>query len=157
MPTLEDIFPISLIERPLRYSSTEVNPVNILRAELTRAASVHRERTDKLLVSLAVTWFQLSRLAADSAATGIVEMRDRLEIVQANLFDELQPYGVEIRDLTGQPFSPNEQPLVDVRGHRQNPELTEPIVWHMEQPVVLRGERCLLRGVVILETPHRSA
>ncbi len=156
MATLEELFPVSLQERPLRYAATEANPTTILRTELTRVAGVQRERTDKLLVSLATTWFQLSRLAADSAAAGSSEIHDRLDIVQANLLDELQSHGVEIHDLTGQSFSANDQPHVDVRGNRTNPKLAEPVVWHMEQPIVVRGGRCLLRGVIILETPQRT-
>ncbi|HET6425111.1 MAG TPA: hypothetical protein VFG20_15600 [Planctomycetaceae bacterium] len=156
MATLEEIFPVSLQERPLRYASTEVNPATLLRAELTRVAGVHRERCDQLLVSLATTWFQLSRLAADSAVAGANDVQDRLDIVLANLHDELRSRHVEVHDLTGRTFVANDQPLVDVRGSRPNPELTEPVVWHMEQPVIMRGDRCLMRGVVILETPQRS-
>lgn len=158
MPTLEELFPINIAERPLRIESAETNPGNLLRSELARVALAHRDQCDQFLATLAVTAFQLSRLVleADPASDSTASLREGLEIIQANLTETLQQHGVEVRDLTGRPFSTVDQELVDVRGQRVNSEITETAVWHMEQPVVIRAERCLVRGAVTLEAPLRQ-
>ena len=157
MPTLEELFPITFTDRPLRFESTETNPGNLLRSELVRVAQVHRDQSDQLLATLAVTAFQLSRLVLEAgpASESTTPLREGLEIIQSNLNETLQQHGVEVRDLTGRPFTTADQELVDIRGQRVNAEITETAVWHMEQPVVLRAGRCLIRGAVTLESPPR--
>lgn len=159
MPTLAELFPIQMSERPLRFAAADATAATLARDELQRTADRHRAELDALLVETAGCAFQLQRIRdehapADDASRAI--LRDALEILQANLQEALDRFGVVYRDLTQQPYVPAHRDCLDIRGSSVNPELTAPRVGYLERPPIYRGERLLARGAALLEVPRRE-
>lgn len=152
MATLEELFPINLAERPLRFNSEETNPITILRSELARVAKGQQEHCDYLLSQMAMAAFQLSRLAHDFGGDPEF-LREGMDLIQANLRESLARYHVQTIDLTGMDADAVDRAVVDIRGQKSNPEVDKPTVSHTELPIVTRGARCLVRGAISLDVP----
>ena len=154
MPTIDEMFPIRLSERPLRFSDAPPDAAKILHGELSRTA----RQTDELLTGIAIHWFHLDRLARETSKAGSADssVSEGLTILAANLKDVLDAHAIEARDLTGAAFDSQMQSQVDVRGHSTNDGLDGPTVVHTELPPVLRHGRLLAKGAVLVETPRRE-
>lgn len=157
---LQEPFPLSFGERPLRFSSAPADPVKLVQQQLARLHEAQREVIDRLLVHLAQTCFHLERASrelatccdAEHAASGA----EALTIIAENLRDVLADHQTRWEDHTGRTWTAEMRDDVELRGHQVCDQLTEPRVAHVELPVVYRAERRIARGAAIIETPRRD-
>ena len=154
--TLQELFPITLRERSLRFPSTQTDPARLVREELSRLHAGHEAATDKLLVSLALAQYQLGRVLDELAAGEIGTASEALAMMVEGLGETLAEQHVRLDDFTGRPWTPALRQDIEVRGSQAQDDLTEPRVVHMEHPVVYRGDRRIAKGAAIIATPNRG-
>ena len=157
MPSYDDQFPIRIEPRPTRFDSKETDPAVLAREELKRVYDDNTRQRDQLLVAIAQTFYQLRRIHVDLAnAPSAVHCADGIDIVADNLEQLLAENEVLVEDLTGSVWNANMSAEVDIRAHSVRHGLAEPIVVHMELPVVRRADCLLAKGAAIIEAPPRN-
>lgn len=154
MPTIDELLPIRLQPRSLRFGDEAQGPAQILQTELSRISA----ETDTLLSEVAVQSFHLQNLAREAADSEGIDsaIAEGLAIIAANLHDILDRQSVEPKSLTGEPFNESVEKLAVVRAHSVNKELQEPTVVHTETPPVLRHGRMISQGAILVESPPRT-
>ena len=157
--TLQELFPLAIGERPLRFPAAANDPLKLVQEGLARLQNQQRDATDGLLVCLAHACFHVERVRLDLASdTGphTASAVEALTIIAENLRDVLTAHQTRMEDYTGRTWTAQMRSDVDLRGHQVREELTEPQVSHMELPVVYRAERRLARGAAMIDTPRRD-
>lgn len=157
MADATDPFPISVIERPLRFASTQTDPFRAAHEALGQMLRAHRDCTDALLARVAESGFHLNRAIAEARAEDDAgRLIDAVEIIAMNLQSILDEHDVRVRDLTGERWSIERRSEIELRGHQVREDATEPRIEFMELPIVHRNERLIAKGAAIIATPNRE-
>ena len=154
MPTIDELLPVRLQPRSLRFGDEAQGPAQILHAELSRVAA----EADTLLSEIAVQSFHLDSLARQAAGSDGVDvaLAEGLAVVSANVREILEQRSVEPKNLTGAPFDDSVNEMAVVRAHSSNSELEGPTVVHTEAPAVLRHGRLISEGAILVESPPQE-
>ncbi len=153
MAAYDQHFPIAIAERPLRFPSQETKPASLVRSQLEQLFAAHRETVDALLVRLAHACFQIRETRKELAAGNVASAGESLEIIAADMEEQLEAHGVQMEGRAGEPWSAALRSAVAIRGHQVRDDLPEPRIAHVELPSVSRNGRLLAKGAVILEGP----
>lgn len=157
MASLDELFPIQAAERPLRFGGGTIDAAALLRESLKRLGRQQREESDRLLIALAMNWFEIRRVAEELRASGAAATAvEALTIILANLSDVMDAHRIRVEDWTGKAWNAECRSVIDARGSSVCAELQEPRIAYMENPVIYREDKLLARGAAIIETPPRS-
>jgi hypothetical protein len=147
------------IGRPV-LSVDVLGALEALRQPPTASGPVERDEPpavdatiDKTLAELATTlWRQRKTMVEDGTDRPLEAMRRPYRHLQSGL-DVLADAGVSIRDHTDQPFPKGGVLGLQVVSRETRAEFTRPRIIETVTPTVLRGDRVIQRGQVIVGMP----
>jgi hypothetical protein len=149
-------FPIDIGERPLRFDSTQTNPVHLVRDQLQGIYQRHRHEKDQLLACLAQTRFQVQQALREFQAGTNDASAAAFETIVDILQDVLDQNQVSLNDRTGERWTAELLNEIDVRAHEIRADIAESRIIQMDLPVVRRQGRLIAKGSALVAAPQRD-
>jgi hypothetical protein len=124
----------------------------------------HTLETNRTIAALAAERFEFERLMKriqpELDALAAQNVSRVLDLFRRSWASELARQHVELRDLTGEPFTSELAEMVDVNAVLDDPAIAEPIVHEMLVPLVLHHDRVVGKAIVnkaVPSAPERSS